>query len=296
MKTKLQFIDTLTNKPSTCADHFDIEFSCSLNTPGILIEKGRSDFFTSHEVATDCFFFSMELKHEFEWNIEVDGQMKTVFSQVEDIWINAPNVSFSHNNNHPAEFLVLTIHPDLMYKYFSGYLPMDQIEFLNDYNVYDERLIHMMKLLLFEAQWSSSGTGFLENWLRLFSNYFIHNYSNIGAIEKHVTQSILSEKHLQVINNFIDEEISRPISIDELANLINLNKFHFLNEFKKFTGQTPYQYLIAYKIEVAKGLLVHTTDTLTNIALSLGFSDSSHFSRTFKTHTHQTPKQFRHSI
>ncbi|MCH4889244.1 helix-turn-helix transcriptional regulator [Acidaminobacter sp. JC074] len=293
MKTRLKFLDKTTKKRSACADHFHIEFSCTLDRPGLLIEKGSSDYFVTNNVMTDAFFFSMELKHEFEWTIQVDGKERTVHSQVEDIWVNSPNSAFSHNNQHPAEFLVISIDAEIMFKHFMGYLPKDKLLFLNDYNIYDERLGYMMKILLLEAQWGSSGEGFIDNWLKLFSNYYINNYSNIQTLENHVTQSIISKQQILVINEYIEEHISESISIEELADLVSLGKFHFLNEFKKSTGMTPYQYLIDFKIEKAKKELVETNDTLVNIALSLGFSDSSHFTRTFKKHTHQTPKQYR---
>lgn len=296
MKTDLQFIDKENGKISTCADHFHIEKSSrKLNWGGILLEKGSSNYFISENVMTKNFFFAMELKYEFDWTVSVDNEEIKVHSHVGDIWINAPLSPFSHDNNHPSEFLVLTIEPNVLLSSYDGYLPKEKLEFLSDYNIHDEYIAYMMKLMLLEVkQYGSNGSQFIQQLIKLFSNYYINNYSNINSLLKSGNlYTVISKDNMTAIDEYISNHIEENISIDDLAKVLNMNKYHFLNEFKKANGITPYQYLLSRRVEMAKELLQKTDKSLVEIAHDLGFNDSSHLARTFKKYTHQTLRQYK---
>lgn len=64
--------------------------------------------------------------------------------------------------------------------------------------------------------------------------------------------------------------------------------------FKKETGFSIIEYFNKLKIEEAKKLIVERADSLTEIALKLGFEDYNYFSRLFKKHTGYSPKQYQH--
>ena len=68
---------------------------------------------------------------------------------------------------------------------------------------------------------------------------------------------------------------------------------HFARVFKETVGQTPMQYVLAYRIEQAVAMMKDPTRQLGDIALACGFADQAHFSRSFKQVTGQTPRQFR---
>lgn len=299
MKTNLQFIDQASGSNSRCAEHFHIvESSRKLEWHGILLEKGSSDYFISDHIMTKDFFFAMELKYEFDWTISVDGIEVEVHSHIEDIWINAPLSPFSHCNNNKSEFLVMTIEPKVLFESYDGYLPKEDLKFLSDYSIHDEFIGHMMKMMLLEVQLDgSNGSQFIQHLIKLFSNYYINNYSNINSLNKsgHL-YSVISKDKMALIDDYIYGHISDNISIDDLAKVLGMNKFHFLNEFKKVMNITPYQYLISKRVEKAKDLLQNTDRTLVDIALDLGFNDSSHFTRTFKKYTHQTPRHYKLSL
>ena len=139
---------------------------------------------------------------------------------------------------------------------------------------------------------------YISNILRLFSDYFITNYSNYNDIISNSNNSstYINATSLQKIDEYLGNNISNVINIDELAKLINMSKFHFLNEFKKVKEQTPYQYILTYKITKAKTLLEDLALSITEIAQALGFNDSSHFSRSFKAATSFTPKAYRKNL
>ena len=57
---------------------------------------------------------------------------------------------------------------------------------------------------------------------------------------------------------------------------------HLITLFRKSTGETPHQFLLARRIERAEALLRSSDRSITDIAMDLGFSSSQHFATAFK--------------
>jgi AraC family transcriptional regulator len=92
---------------------------------------------------------------------------------------------------------------------------------------------------------------------------------------------------------YIQAHLEGDLTIDCLARLACLSRFHFARAFKATTGQSPHQYISARRLEYAKALLIRDDQPLTNIALSLNFSCQANFARAFRRATSQTPSQYR---
>jgi len=295
MKTSIPFFHKVTNIKSNCGDPLDIKLSShSLNWQGILVERGVSPFFYPKDVVTPNFYFAIEMENTYSWQA-LKGEKETILNtEPGDIWINPPNTPFTHNIDVPCNFLIINMSPETMMSHFEGHLPEGLI-FLNNYSIQDKTLEHLMYLLLFEVEAKgSNGRWYLEHVLKLFSNYFIRHYSNYRDLKDDKKKSsIIDQKEMTIINEYIDENISLSITIEDLANELLVSKFHFLNEFKKYTGYTPYQHILNVRITRAKKMLMDPEIKITTIAHELGFSDSSHFSRTFKKSTGYSPKSFR---
>ena len=183
-----------------------------------------------------------------------------------------------------------------MFKSFQGHLP-NNLTFLNNYNIQDKTLEHLMYLMLFEVESKGqNGPWLIDHLMSLFANYFIRHFSNYNdLINKIQVSSIMGDHEMIQIDHYIKENISNSITIEDLAKVLNVSKFHFLNEFKKYKGITPYQHLLNTRLTMAKDLLMDPNRKITSIAHDLGFSDSSHFSRSFKKATGTSPKVFRES-
>lgn len=92
---------------------------------------------------------------------------------------------------------------------------------------------------------------------------------------------------------YIYENYNKNISLEELAKIANVSKYHFCNIFKEFTGQTFKDY--HNRIRIGKAIeLLNTTDiSITEIAFLCGFNDSNYFSRKFHQITGKTPLALR---
>ena len=94
--------------------------------------------------------------------------------------------------------------------------------------------------------------------------------------------------------NYIVENFTVPPVLEEVSKISGFSKFHFHRLFKEFTGETLNQFTKRIRLERAAFILLfHKHRTITDVALSCGFSSSQNFSTAFKKHFHMTPKAYK---
>ncbi|MDQ2714386.1 MAG: AraC family transcriptional regulator [Chloroflexota bacterium] len=84
-----------------------------------------------------------------------------------------------------------------------------------------------------------------------------------------------------------------PITLAEMASVASLSPNHFLRMFKLLFQQTPYQYLIAQRLQRAQHLLLHTDRSVTEICFALGFESLGSFSWLFRQRVGCSPTTYR---
>lgn len=92
---------------------------------------------------------------------------------------------------------------------------------------------------------------------------------------------------------YIQNHIASAITTEEIASALFVSRSHLSSRFKLETGCGLYQYVTQAKIQEAKRLMRFSRRTLTDIAVHLGFSSQSHFTRVFKQYTEITPFEYR---
>jgi AraC family transcriptional regulator len=102
----------------------------------------------------------------------------------------------------------------------------------------------------------------------------------------------LSPRHLSKVIRFIEQNISRPISLDDLATIAQVSRFHFTRLFKRTVGISPMAYLERSRVQRAQELIKEGGLPLAEIAVAVGFADQSHFTRRFHLHNGLTPGVF----
>ena len=116
-------------------------------------------------------------------------------------------------------------------------------------------------------------------------------YDRFMVIKSSTREEIL--KRLIASTDYLHAFYINNPSLDELARISCLSKFHFLRLFKIAYGQTPHQFITALKINKVKELLQNTCAEVKIIAHQLGFGNTSAFSRLFHHQTGVYPSQFR---
>lgn len=95
------------------------------------------------------------------------------------------------------------------------------------------------------------------------------------------------------VKKYVEDNLSYPMSLDELAQLIRLSTSYFSAAFKVSFNMSPHNYIVGRRIARAKHRMANSTDSLSEIALDCGLSDQAHLSRIFRKATGTTPSAWR---
>ncbi|MDO5972130.1 helix-turn-helix domain-containing protein [Flavivirga aquimarina] len=92
---------------------------------------------------------------------------------------------------------------------------------------------------------------------------------------------------------FIEENVTKKISVEQLSESLAVSQRHFIRRFKKATANTPLEYIQRVKIEAAKNSLESTQNTINEVMFSVGYSDTKAFRSLFKRYTGLTPMAYK---
>jgi AraC-like DNA-binding protein len=98
--------------------------------------------------------------------------------------------------------------------------------------------------------------------------------------------------HLRRARDHADRNYSAPLSLDDMAAVACLSKYHFLRLFKATYGVTPMEYVSRRRIERAQDLLRATNLTVTEVCFAVGFSSLGSFSTRFRAVVGETASEF----
>ncbi|WP_083963736.1 helix-turn-helix domain-containing protein [Spirochaeta cellobiosiphila] len=95
---------------------------------------------------------------------------------------------------------------------------------------------------------------------------------------------------------YMDQNLNRKITLEDLASLVNLTPSRLSHLFKERTGRSPIDYFLRLKVDAACYLLESHDYVNKELATLFGFSDEYHFSKIFKKKTGISPKDYRQSL
>ncbi|WP_348772902.1 AraC family transcriptional regulator [Paenibacillus sp. Marseille-P2973] len=92
---------------------------------------------------------------------------------------------------------------------------------------------------------------------------------------------------------YMDDNFSRKISLEELAEVSNFSKYHFSRVFSSIVGMTPYAFLKKRRLIASVEYLLNTDKTILEISMLCGFDSASSFNQAFKQLYGNTPGDVR---
>jgi len=102
-------------------------------------------------------------------------------------------------------------------------------------------------------------------------------------------------ERLREVQALIAERCTETLTLDELASVAGLSRYHFVRAFSRSFGMTPHAWQIDQRIQCARGLLDQGM-SIADAALQLGFADQSHFQRAFKQRVAATPGEYQRNL
>lgn len=120
----------------------------------------------------------------------------------------------------------------------------------------------------------------------------------IGEISKRATKTDVrkSPKWLDHTKELLNARFVEALSLADIAHHVGVHPVHLAQAFHKHFNCTIGEYVRGLRIELARRQLETTDIPLCQIALTAGFADQSHFTRTFKRYTGVPPSQYRDMI
>ncbi|MEX1377239.1 MAG: helix-turn-helix domain-containing protein [Eubacteriales bacterium] len=134
-------------------------------------------------------------------------------------------------------------------------------------------------------------------------NDYMDGFKNVDAFKKsvnfmlHVLDTAQHESapknDVEKAKTYIVTNLSKNLSVSDVADYIHLSPEYFTKLFKKETGQNIKHYIMKTKVEVAKNLLENSNISVSMVALELGYDNFSHFTQIFKKYENVTPSEYR---
>ncbi len=168
------------------------------------------------------------------------------------------------------------IHHDLM-QVFYGYL------YENDLSTHDFARDAVSQTIQANAQFSS------VNMMKYVSYMY-------DCATRAIDQSRKSDTVIERAKRYIREHYTENIGRTEIAEAVSLAPSYLSKLFHRETGQTIREYINQCRIEAAKRIMDTTQDSITEIALQVGFDNISYFSTIFKKYTNLSPGEYRHNL
>lgn len=110
------------------------------------------------------------------------------------------------------------------------------------------------------------------------------------------SDNALPSRMVEALDTYIRENCSDEISNTEIGAIFGYHPFYVSKVLKDKKGITLHQYIISYRLKLAKVLLENTKKTIADIATETGFTDASYFTKTFRQTFGMTPKEWRNKI
>ena len=166
---------------------------------------------------------------------------------------------------------------------------------LYDYSI---TLQNLFTNIISEIIFNNSESMMLKSYEMLIAAYLIRMMNNDSTRKE--KQVFIGKSYIDRAIEYIQSSFCNDLSIKDICTKVNISQYHFLREFKKQIGLTPYQYLLHLRLAKAKHLVEDEDIPITQIASSCGFNSISHFSTNFKKyfgvspsklHEHSSPTQ-----
>ncbi|WP_322924220.1 AraC family transcriptional regulator [Paenibacillus campi] len=110
---------------------------------------------------------------------------------------------------------------------------------------------------------------------------------------RHTENRMRNVERFTPILQYIEQHYAEEMTIEQLAELAGLSRFHFSRLFRELTGRTVTEYVNQVRINRAEYLLLNTSMTVSEVAMAAGYNDISYFSRTFKKYRNIAPSEAR---
>lgn len=165
------------------------------------------------------------------------------------------------------------------YNYFKFDIHIDILKNINSF-IYELNKQHLNFKAVLEAQ-----TEIIVHWI--IRSLLGENYDDTA---------ISSDYSIAKAQQYIEQHYMEDITVKLLSDIGCMSETTFNRHFKKETGVTPIEYLLDVRIKKSKEMLRRNELSITDIAISCGFSSVAYYSSCFSNRVNTTPQEYRNSF
>lgn len=258
----------------------------------------------SHETkdpAIEQIVFRLVLESEMSHSSVDCGNGRAVLSGRKGSFYLAPSDAESYwegQGNHSLLMLALPkINVDQMMHTDDGASTLNTLEPLYNRDIFNGAIPNLMNRIWDHSTQDGPATSLLVDGLFMT---LLGTLAGLAETKAHAedgsTVLPLDTNRLVQITDYVDANLERALSLDELARVAGLSMFHFSRCFKLATNTTPHMFVTCRRIEASRIMLANKTDCLAEIAYACGFSSQAYFTTKFKEHTGVTPGAYRTAL
>ena len=161
-----------------------------------------------------------------------------------------------------------------------GLAPLDKMIHIEDMESERDNLLGLVSIFTSaEGEYRAHGSAILKQLLL--------------KIMETVDENALPSRMVEALDKYIRDNASDDISNTELGAIFGYHPFYISKVLKDRKGTTLRQYIIAYRLKLARKLLSESAKSVNDVAEECGFNDPSYFTKTFKNAFGMTPKEYR---
>lgn len=265
-----------------------------LQLPGLTIDRHISKPSELEFSGYDHHLLCLLLSEGNRQKITRIGKQKSEKPQLKgEFWICSAQTSGLWNWNSTDQSLMFVIDPLLLRQTAAEVSGLDgsQVELLNTIGSRDPHVDAIAHL--FQAELDADQMGeqlYAESLAQVFIVHLLRQYCVVQPKISHYPQN--DAHRLQLVLDYIRSYLDRPLHLAELAEVSGISQYYFCRLFKQSMGIAPYQYVLQQRMEKAKELLRQRKHTIAEVAVLVGCTDQSRFTRHFKNYFGITPSLF----
>lgn len=214
------------------------------------------------------------------------------------IAINSGRFHYGYSNSkEECHFYCIILHPSLIttnkiltQKYISAVTQNSRKDYILFYN--DKNITELLKSI-YNLKINPSSSYELDViglfhilWKRIYNTLI----AETNPCDTKPNQELITQ---QAMVSYIYQNYSDNITLNDIASAGNICRSKCCQVFKKYVGQSPMDFVNAYRLEISQHLLLTTTSSITDICTTCGFNHLSYFSKQFQIKYGCTPRDYR---
>lgn len=252
----------------------------------------------------------IEMIYMIEGKVEalVDDQ-SIILTPGQGIFVNQ-NVlhAFHRVEGYDAVFFSVVFHPAMIFGYGSAALSVKYLSPISEnphmkYILLNDEDPYTVPVIRYMEQIRDFYTDSQYGYELICKANICMMWNEILKIPRPETSTVIKSKRIlndeQRIKDailYIEQHFADPITLDDIAGSIHISKSECCRCFQRVLRQTPFEYLLKYRIFYAAKLIKQQdpeAESISNLAITVGFGNISYFNKVFKRYLHMTPTEYK---